>query len=749
MYWLLLIIQAISIVILFIESGYVFAKMNTEIYKYLFLNCVATLVNNTGYLLMMLSKNGEEYLVGLQMSYLGRVWIPVSLFVFSMAVCRIKIKKPVLIGITFFHAFIFSLVLTCKWNNLYYKTMTYESDGLWKHIKIEPGICHIIYSLLMISYIVIGLYQLIKFTVKEKKPTSKKRMFFVTLAIAVESAGFIVYLTGVTGEYDCTVLGYTIGTFFMYIAIFRYNLMDTFQLAKDYVVDELSEAIMAVDADGKLEYYNKPAARILKMQSLNLEAGIREMEKAVKVGQPIELDGRIYSPKEKSLYQDNEFRGKVYVLVDDTKHYNYMRQLQEQKEIAEEANASKSAFLSVVSHEIRTPMNAVVGMTDLLLRDAGSLSDKQEKYLRNIKNSGSALVMIVNDILDQSKIEAGKMEIVEQPYEFRPMADDVKMIIENRIGSKPIHLIYEIDDDVPQFLIGDSLRIRQILINLMNNAVKFTEEGYIRLKVQVVEEDDSRRCLRFGVKDSGQGIRPEDLSKLGQAFTQVDTKKNHSKEGTGLGLSISRDFISMMGGQLEVTSEYGKGTEFWFSIWQGIASGVDNINSSGVTKQAWQSEEEFTAPSARILIVDDTEINLMITEELLEPLNMTVDTAASGEKALELVQQNFYHAIFMDYMMPYMDGVETTEKIRNFALDAARNGEDKKAEYYKSVPIITLSGDTSDATKEKFMRAGIDDFTEKPVDPKRLKKLLLKWLPAELILSADAPAVMNAEAKKK
>lgn len=344
--------------------------------------------------------------------------------------------------------------------------------------------------------------------------------------------------------------------------------------------------------------------------------------------------------------------------------------------------------------------------------------------------------MIVNDILDQSKIEAGKMEIIEDAYELRPMIEDVKMIIENRIGSKPIHLIYEIEDDIPRYLIGDSLRIRQILINLMNNAVKFTEDGYIKLSVKCVEVDSGKRKLTFSVKDSGQGIKPEDLSKLGEAFAQVDTKKNHSKEGTGLGLSISKDFISMMGGQLEVKSEYGNGSEFFFSIWQGIASGIDMTGVSGVSKQAWQQEEQFTAPEAKILIVDDTQLNLIIAGELLRPLHMQIETATSGERAIEMVRENRYHVIFMDYMMPYMDGVETTEKIRAEALKHGDNYELNA--YFKSVPIIALSGDDSEEAKEKFLRAGIDDFTVKPIELKRLKKLLLKWLPEELIVPEEA-----------
>lgn len=734
MYWFLLIVQVVSILVLFLESTYVFAKMKTNVHKYLFLNCIATLINNTGYLLMMLSDAREQYQAALQFSYFGRVWIPFSLIIFALALCKLPISKPALIGMALFHAWIFFLVLTCNWHGLYYKTMKYNTDFLWGYFETDAGIFHTIYSAILILYIVLGLFQMILVTIREKIPTAKRRMFLVTVALTVESAGFVINMTGVTGGYDCTVMGYTIGTVFMCAAIFKYNLMDTTQIAKDYVVDELSEAVLVVDQQGKLEYYNKPADEILGKFTQSLEGCIREMETAIETGNPIELDGRIYSPEEKELYQNEEPCGKVYVLVDDTDHYNYMRELKEQKDIAEEANASKSAFLSVVSHEIRTPMNAVVGMTELLLKDKESLTDKQEKYLKNIKNSGQALVMIVNDVLDQSKIEAGKMEIIEQPYELRPMAADVKMIIENRIGSKPIHLMYEIDDDVPQYLVGDSLRIRQILINLMNNAVKFTEEGYIRLKIEVVDEKSGSRCLRFEVKDSGQGIRPEDLSKLGQAFTQVDTKKNHSKEGTGLGLSISRDFISMMGGRLEVASEYGKGSEFYFSIWQGVAAGIGDSNTSGVTKQAWQTEEEFTAEGARVLIVDDTEINLMVEEELLKPLHMTIDTASSGKKALEMVKQNKYHIIFMDYMMPYMDGVTTTEKIRSLVLEAHEEGDEDKELYYKTVPIVVLSGDNSDSAKEQFMRAGIDDFAEKPVESKRLKKLLLKWLPAELIV---------------
>lgn len=398
-----------------------------------------------------------------------------------------------------------------------------------------------------------------------------------------------------------------------------------------------------------------------------------------------------------------------------------LNQVREEKEKADEANASKSMFLSVVSHEIRTPMNAIVGMTELLLR--GELTKEQREYLMNIKNSGDALVMIINDILDQSKIEAGKMELVEAPYELRGMLEDVRMIIENRMGEKPVQLIYTIDDQIPEALVGDGLRLRQVLINLLNNAVKFTEKGYIELGISLEQKKEDELLLYFSIKDSGQGIREEDLNRLFQAFSQVDTKKNHSKEGTGLGLSISRDFVHLMGGQLKVRSEYGAGSEFFFTISQGVSEEAVYQNEEMTSSESM--EKEFTAPNARLLVVDDTPMNLMIIKELLEPFKMQIDLAESGMKALELVEQHQYHLILMDYLMPNMDGVETTKRIRSLS--------EQREDYDKKVPIIALSGDTSEEAKEQFKLARMDDFVEKPVTAENLKRVLIKWLPKEVI----------------
>lgn len=428
----------------------------------------------------------------------------------------------------------------------------------------------------------------------------------------------------------------------------------------------------------------------------------------------------------------------AFYLVLENPDILLVEQVKKEKRKAEEANESKSEFLSIVSHEIRTPMNAIVGMTEMLLAEGHS--EGQGKYLRNIKTSGDALVMIVNDLLDLSKIEAGKMEIIEDVYEWGPMIEDVRLIVGNRIGSKPIHIIIRVDKNLPDRLVGDSLRIRQVLINLMNNAVKFTESGYIQLRISVEKEDEEGFYLKYAVKDSGQGICSEDLNRLFTAFSQVDQKKNYGKEGTGLGLSISKDFVRLMGGELCVASEYGDGAEFFFTIYQKKArDGAKSLND----KANELLDKKFTAPDARILFVDDTAMNLTVATNMVKDFGMVVDTANSGKRALELLKENSYDIVFMDYMMPEMDGVETAKEIRAYATVEKNR---ILSQYYKSMPIVALTADTLDETKELFRKAGMDDYLEKPMKKVDIIRMLLKWLPKNKVIEqSDSETKMDGD----
>ena len=392
-----------------------------------------------------------------------------------------------------------------------------------------------------------------------------------------------------------------------------------------------------------------------------------------------------------------------------------VQQVKDEKKKAEDSNAAKSTFLSHMSHEIRTPMNAIIGMTDILLRT--DLTKEQREYLENIKSSGHALIAIINDILDLSKIEAGKMELVDNVYNMEQLLRDIRAIIKNRIGEKPIELFYDIDEKIPKKLYGDGLRIRQIIINLMNNAVKFTDNGHIRLCIKEVAKSTDAIKLHISVEDTGQGIRQEDLKKLFGAFSQVDLKKNKGKEGTGLGLAISSQLVEMMGGKLEVKSEYGVGTEFFFTIEQKLVAEETEEHPSGE-----KNLKNFIAPEAKILIVDDNAINRMVAAGLLAPFQMQIDMAESGKMALSMVQEKKYDLIFMDHIMPDMDGIETTKNIR--ALDGS---------YYKALPIIALTADAMTESQKLFAEASMNGFVAKPIDMAQITRVLLQWLPHELI----------------
>lgn len=733
-YRLILIIQCFSILILGLESAYIFYKWKTKGQSYLFIFCFASFINNIGYLAVMTSQTLEEASIASRFSYVGKVWIPLSFFAMVMELCDVNIHKwiyQILVAIQL--AFMF-LVLSSGYHNYFYtEYREFVQTGLFPHCVFGHAFLYKLYMGLMFAYVGIGIVIMIRVVIKDRNPIKQQMYVWLVLGVVAMTGGLVAYLMGVTGGYDSTSLGYAITSLIMAVVIFKYRIMDTLSLVKDYIADTITEGIVVTNLGGRAIYYNNQMNNIFKDFWMNTKEIVNEIRKKSEEKEVIRLKDNIYEPIRTPLYRDKELIGQMYVISDVTARYKHMEELQEQKDIAEAANLSKSAFLSVVSHEIRTPMNAVVGMTNLILKEADNLTEKQIKYLKNIHTSGDALVMIVNDILDQSKIEAGKMELVENIYDMYGLVEDVRMIIENRIEGKKIELKCEIDDGIPKYLVGDGLRIRQVLINLMNNAVKFTDSGYIKLGIICEEKQKDKKKLKFVVKDSGQGIKPEDLEKIGEAFTQFDVKKNHSKEGTGLGLSISRDFISMMGGKLGVDSNYGEGTEFYFSIWQGIAS-EDALMEMEERQSVLQEEIVFKAPEANILVVDDTDLNLIIAKGLLESVSSNIDVANSGEKAIELIKQKRYDMIFMDYRMPYMNGLEATELIRQMAEGAS---EEWEREYYKKVPIIALTGEQSPEARKKIEQSGMNDFILKPVEEKSLKIMVQKWLPKSLIMTYE------------
>lgn len=505
---------------------------------------------------------------------------------------------------------------------------------------------------------------------------------------------------------------------------------------------------------------------------------------------------------------------------------------QRNAEIAK-ASSMKSDFLANMSHEIRTPMNAVIGLVDLALRE--EMSSAAKDYMRQIKASAKNLLVIINDILDFSKIESGKFDIISTAYEPLSVVNDLASIANSRIGNKDIEFTMDISPDMPQTIFGDNVRIHQIILNILTNAVKFTQRGEVHLSLECIpDENEEYVTMKVAISDTGMGIKQEDMHKLFNSFQQVDSKRNRNIEGTGLGLAISKQLLSLMNGTISVDSTYGKGSTFFFELPQKIIdkspsvpcvdkelsvgiligneyvkkqlikdlkrinadySSLDDLENSdsldfdyliiekvfysqsideildnnpslqcivisrpdvlndishprvriiykpvyslnlynvmGITDISYNEQKTevdsftFVAPEAKVLIVDDNKINLTVAKGLIEPLNMKVDVAESAAEAIEHIGNMKYDLIFMDHMMPEVDGVECTHIIRRMLPS------------YNDVPIIALTANAVGGAKDMFLNEGMNDFVAKPIEVKDIVSKLRKWLPQDKIIPAD------------
>ncbi len=393
-----------------------------------------------------------------------------------------------------------------------------------------------------------------------------------------------------------------------------------------------------------------------------------------------------------------------------------------EKMYLEQISQMKSMFLANMSHEIRTPMNAIIGMSELLLNE--TLSSAQTKFVNDIKTSGVNLLGIINDILDFSKIEAGKIEINPIHFDFTEFLNNINSIFTFTTKSKNLEFIFELEQTLPRYLFADDIRMRQILTNIIGNAIKFTSEGFVKLHISMKE---NKVC--FTIEDTGMGIKQEDIDKLFKVFEQVDIKQNRTKTGTGLGLAISKSLVQAMNGKIVIESEYGKGTVFHIEI--PFVEG----DSRKVEKRV-DFKNIVSAPEAKILVVDDFEVNLHVISGLLKMSDIYCDTALSGKEAIDMVQNKHYDMVFMDHMMPEMDGVETTEAIRK--LDGFSSEE---------YPIIALTANAIHGVKESLIKSGMNDFLSKPIDKMLLNEMLIKWLPAEKTYFVNKNEAMDTKYK--
>ena len=393
-----------------------------------------------------------------------------------------------------------------------------------------------------------------------------------------------------------------------------------------------------------------------------------------------------------------------------------------EKQAADEASEAKSRFLADMSHEIRTPINAIIGMNEMILRETDSKDILG--YSQNIKQSGHNLLQLINGILDFSKIEDGKMDIVPVRYSVGSQIAYLINSISDRASSKKLTLNVSVDKNIPSELYGDDTRINQVIINLLTNAVKYTEKGSVDFTMKEKERsEDGKILLYFEVKDTGIGIKDTDMEKLFESFERLDVVKNRNIEGTGLGMTITVKLLELMNSELKVESVYGEGSKFSFELWQKIenAEPLGDYREAIAKPQNSESyRESFRAPDARILVVDDTKMNLLVVENLLKKTGIKIDTAINGPDSIELAKNNAYDVILMDQRMPGMDGTEAMKEIRN--LESSLNS---------ATPVICLTADVVRGAKERYIQMGFNDYLTKPIDSAELEKMLINYLPAD------------------
>ena len=432
--------------------------------------------------------------------------------------------------------------------------------------------------------------------------------------------------------------------------------------------------------------------------------------------------------------KEKSYSARMEEMKNEEQRQEYETQLLKlEKDAADQANKAKSNFLANMSHEIRTPMNAILGMDEMIIREAKD--PKISKYANNIHSAGRTLLSIINDILDLSKIESGKMELVPVEYDFASVLNDIVNMTMNKAQEKGLTYDIFVDPSIPSVMRGDEIRIRQIILNITNNAIKYTEDGGVGLSFGFVH-DKNRLTIR--VADTGMGIREEDLDKLFSSFQRLDETRNRKIEGTGLGLNITKQLIEMMGGTINVESTYGKGSVFTAEVIQEVVDDTPIGDYSERLSVSQKQKEEFRptliAPKARILIVDDNEMNLEVITELLGDTRMKMRTALSGDDCLEMLEKESFDVILLDQMMPGMSGTQTLEEIRTRHL-------------CDDTPVIALTADAILGARDSYIKEGFTDYLSKPVMYAELEAVLLKYVNKDLLIGEDE--LKDEEDKKK
>ncbi|MBR4760484.1 MAG: response regulator [Lachnospiraceae bacterium] len=729
------ILQWINIFIILAEAWIVFLRMKGRTHYYLYMNCVAMLIHALGYLLRLGAGSEEAYFQALLIEWGGRIWIMVSLLMFFFRFCEVRPPKTLSSFLGLFAVATYSIIITTEKTGLFYSGISFIKRDNGYALQAVRGPWYILWDIMLILVFSLSYAMLFGSLRKEKNAIRKKQVILVINALNVLLVLSLLAIVPLRiNEYiDLSQFAFSGSAIVILIAIVRYSLFETRELAREYIIDELADGAIALDKNGEVVYYNHAALLIFPEIKEKEKEIVAELKNSLETKEPLRIDDKIYEVKEKYLQKAEVEMGKIYSIVDSTEFYQHMSQLEEQKELADLANQAKSEFLAKMSHEIRTPINAVLGMDEMILRET---NDPQVRnYATDIRTAGRTPLTIINDILDFSKIETGKIEIDPEEYDVSSMIYDLSNMTIVRAKAKHLAFHLSVQPEVPSKLFGDDVRIRQVLTNILSNAVKYTKEGSIDFRVLLGQgpDDDDNVVLTFEVEDTGIGIKPEDINKLFIEFERIDTIKNTSVQGTGLGMAITSRMLTMMDTNLQIKSEYGKGSVFSFDLTQKVMDdspiGDFDERIRQHLKLGTQYVSSFKAPDARVLVVDDNGINLKVFASLLKETKIRITEAMSGPDAVDLARTLHFDLIFMDHMMPGMDGITAMKEIRKI-----KDGPNA------DTPILVLTANAVVGSKEMYLKEGFDNFISKPIVSAELEDMIRKYLPQDkMIIRRELP----------
>lgn len=682
------------------------------------------------------SKNADMALVANKFSYLDGTFVLLFFLYCVLDICGIKLKDWIIYILTSISLVFLGLAFTIGKNTLMYRNIKYGTYMGSGHLEPELGPMYNFYVAYVILVTLAPIAIVIYAAFNNRKISIKYTLSLGLIEVCIVAIYFIQEAFDV--EFDLLPFGYVLMEYVILSIVHRIALYDGTPIVLDttekgntfgYIIFDTKKAYVG---SNKVAKYFFPELESLAIDR-TVDNEIIKSEFVDKLDKCIfeEQTGIAERQNRIILYDIKPYNGKkdnligyIVELRDNTKQQKLIGTLNEvnielEKAVdsANSANRAKSDFLANMSHEIRTPINAILGMNEIALRECED--EKLIPYLNDIRTAGNNLLFIINDILDFSKIEAGKIEIIKSDYNLCKTIKEVKDLIEIKALEKNLKFVVNVDSNLPKLINGDENRIRQIVINILNNAVKYTREGSVTLNVKYLADEKDGFRLIISVEDTGIGIKPEDLHRLFDSFSRLEAQKNKGIEGTGLGLAITKKLVEIMQGSITVDSVFGKGTTFTVVIPQDVIDNApvgDFATVYDVNRTDKENVEHINASNMSILIVDDTKLNLTVAKGLLKPTKAMVDVCTSGRECLDIIAKKHYDVILLDHMMPEMDGIETLKRAKELSDSMCEDSI-----------FIALTANAINGVRDMFFEEGFDDYISKPINPKHLESVLQKY----------------------